>query len=418
MPNFSYRAIDASGKSITGQMDAADRRSLVQRLSSQGIKPISIEQKDRLLATDDIDSESIDFYASSKSSSGFFKFKQPRAKLALQFFKRLLSLLAAGMALGDATRLMSLRLKDPQLNELCQSVWKMLSEGHTLAQALGQKKLFTPAQIHLVEAGEASGNLVPVLKRLVAQMEESAEVKKKVVNSLSYPLFIILVALVVVIIILTFLMPRIEAIMTQLGGDMFFLARWLITGADLTKSLGPFALAGLFALIAIIKQWRKSDKGRRTTDLWLLRSPLMGTIYLYGNIYSTSNLLATLLGSGVNTTEALRLVERTIPNVILRAKFAAARKQIQEGVSMANAIQKVHYMPDLAMDILTVGENTGDIVTSLNDINQVYREELTKKLDMLTKLTAGLALSSALIIVGVVAISIVVSVISVNKAIL
>jgi type II secretory pathway component PulF len=144
--------------------------------------------------------------------------------------------------------------------------------------------------------------------------------------------------------------------------------------------------------------------------------PVIGKIYLYSNIYGTTNLMSTLLGSGVNTTETLRLVERTIDNVILRGKFARARRQIQEGVSMATAIQRVHYMPQMAMDILTVGENTGNIVNSLNDINGIYREELTKSLNILTTATVAIALGGAILLVAIIAISVVFSVLSVGQS--
>ena len=166
-----------------------------------------------------------------------------------------------------------------------------------------------------------------------------------------------------------------------------------------------------------IRQWRRSLAGQRKTDLWLLRLPIIGHIYLYSNIYNTTNLMSTLLGSGVNTTETLRLVERTINNLILRGKFAAARKQIQEGVSMAIAIQRVRYMPDMAMDILTVGENTGNVTSSLDDINVIYREELTKSLNLLTTTTVALALGGALLLVAIIAISVVFSILSVGQSI-
>jgi type II secretory pathway component PulF len=166
-----------------------------------------------------------------------------------------------------------------------------------------------------------------------------------------------------------------------------------------------------------IRQWRRTASGRRTTDHWLLRLPVIGRIYLYASIYATTNLMSTLLGSGVNTTESLRLVERTIDNRILFAKFAAARKQIQEGVSMAAALQRVHFMPDMAMDILGVGENTGNIVSSLNDINRIYREELTRGLNFLTNATVAVALAFAITLVFIIAVSVVFSVLSVGQSI-
>jgi type II secretory pathway component PulF len=421
MPVFEYKALDSDGQSAHGRAGCGGSQGGgAAACRGRACARFKIEQKHHVAQTEDAESETIDLFASERKVQGRQTlFKASKSVVVLQLFKRLLTLLSAGMSLGDATRLMQQRLSDPTLKELSGRVWKHLSEGRTLANALGAEKgLFTPAQCHLIEAGEASGNLVPVLRRMVAYLEEKQAVKKRLVASLTYPVIIIGVASLVIMIVIGFLIPQIEKMVEQLGSELFFLARWMIAGSDLALKFGPFVLVGAIVAAIVLARWRKTALGRRTTDMWSLQMPIFGTINLYSNIYATSNLMATLLGSGVNTTEALRLVERTISNVVLRSKFNAARKQIQEGVSMASAINRVHFMPDLAMDILTVGENTGDVVTSLEDINNIYREELTRRLDRLTGLIAGVALGIAFFIVAIIAFSVAFSVISVSQSLI
>lgn len=416
MPLFRYRAIDATGKTVNGSLDAADRRSMVRKLSAQGLKPVLIEQKDTAENEGELD-ETLELYG--KPSAGFRLpfMRVSKDALALEFMKRLLVLLSAGMSLGDSVKLLSIRLSDPVLRELCAKIWKSLSEGRTLAAAMAEEKaVFATSTIHLIEAGEASGSLVPVLRRIVDYLEESRTVRKTMLSNLSYPFLVLAVAAVVVVILLTFLLPKIQGMLDQLGGDLPWMTRFLIGGSHFVAVYGPFIAGALAIGAAAIAQWRKQSAGRRFTDRLLLRLPIVGKIYLYSNIYQTTNLMATLLASGVNTSETLRLVERTINNTILKSKFTAARRQIQEGVSMASAIQRVRYMPDLAMDILTVGENTGNIVTSLHDINGIYREELTISLNKLTNATVAVALGGAFALVAVIAISVVLSVLSVGAS--
>jgi type II secretory pathway component PulF len=416
MPTFSYKAIKRDGSTVSGTVEASDRKRLLQTLAGQGLRPLSVTSTNET-AGNDTAVEEADFFKQQKAGKNRWGFKGSKSARSLQFLKRLLVLLSSGMSLGDAVSLLSRRLSDPTLQALCQSIWKKLSEGQTLANAMrSEGSLFAPSTVHLVEAGEASGNLVPVLERVVAYLEEAREVRKTLISNLTYPAFVLASAGVVVVILLTFLLPRIEDMLDQLGGDLPLITQILINGSNATIHYGPFVVLGVVALLFGLRQWRRGESGRRTTDLWLLRIPVVGRIYLYSNIYGTTNLMATLLGSGVNTTETLRLVERTIANRILRGKFANARRQIQEGVSMATAIQRVHYMPDLAMDILTVGENTGNIVTSLNDINRIYREELTRSLNLLTTATVAIALGSAIVLVAVIAISVVFSVLSVGQS--
>lgn len=416
MPRFSYKALDSTGRTVSGEAESSDRKRLLQQLTQKGLKPISVDSLGEQVSSDD-EIEGMDFFRQSAGKRRFFSIKRSRGAVALEFLKRLHVLISSGMSIGDAVSLLSRRLSDPQMKELCESVWRRLSEGQTLAYAMrAEEGIFPPSTIHLVEAGEASGNLKPVLERVVAYLEESRDVRKRLVSNLTYPAFVLSTAVVVVIILLTFLLPKIQDMLDQLGGELPLITRLLIGGSNATITFGPYVLAAVIAAIISVRQWRRSQRGQRKTDLWLLRMPIIGRIYLYSNIYGTTNLMSTLLGSGVNTTETLRLVERTINNLILRGKFASARKQIQEGVSMATAIQRVHYMPDMAMDILTVGENTGNIVNSLNDINKIYREELTKSLNILTNVTVGVALGGAIFLVAIIAISVVFSVLSVGQS--
>jgi type II secretory pathway component PulF len=417
MPRFAYKALDSTGRQVSGEAESTDRKRLLQQLAQNGLRPVNVETLGEQIAADEEVERSDFFNETGTSRRRLFTIKRSKSAVSLEFLKRLLVLLSSGMSLGDAVSLLGRRLTDPQMKDLCESIWKKLSEGQTLASAMrSYKDLFNLSTIHLVEAGESSGNLIPVLERVVAYLEEAREVRKRLISNLTYPAFVLSTAIVVVIILLTFLLPKIQEMLDQLGGDLPLITQILIGGSEATISYGPFVLAGLIALVVGVKQWRRTPAGQRKTDYWLLRTPLIGRIYLYSNIYGTTNLMSTLMSSGINTTETLRLVERTINNVILRGKFAIARKQIQEGVSMASAIQRVHYMPQMAMDILTVGENTGNIVNSLNDINKIYREELTKSLNFLTTATVAVALGGAIVLVAIIAISVVFSVLSVGQS--
>lgn len=418
MPVFKYRAISGTGNTVNGEIEAPDRKGAVQRLATRGLKPVQIEQTQQTIS-EDVESEKIDLFHEAGAADKkrlFGNLFRSKRGLSLLFLKRLHVLLSAGMSLGDSVRLLSQRLSDPALRDLCNQVWRRLSEGRTLASSMRDfPAVFAPSTVHLVEAGEASGSLVPVIDRIVQAMEEAAEVRKNLIANLMYPAFILSMAAVIIVILMVFLIPRIEEMLDQLGGELPWITQVLVSGSEFALKFGPFILVALVFAGAGISQWRRTKTGRRQTDLWTLRMPLLGRIYLYANIFSTTNLLATLLSSGVNTTEALRLVERTITNVILKAKFAVARRQIQEGVSMAAAIAHVRFMPDLAMDILTVGENTGNVVNSLMDINRIYREELTKALGLLTGATVAIALGFAIVMVAIIAVSVVFAVLETGR---
>ena len=144
--------------------------------------------------------------------------------------------------------------------------------------------------------------------------------------------------------------------------------------------------------------------------------PLLGKIFYLGELFQVGNLISTLLESGINTTETLRLTERTVKNTKLRERFNTARGQVNEGLSIAQAFQRNQLMPDLAVDILTVGENTGNLAHSMNEITKGFRNELTARLTKLTTLVSTGALICAFILVALIAMGIVTSVFQVSRS--
>jgi type II secretory pathway component PulF len=202
----------------------------------------------------------------------------------------------------------------------------------------------------------------------------------------------------------------------RLGSEMTWSAILLIGGADLLVNLGPFFLAGLAVAALALRQWRQTTRGRSRTDAWLLRVPLLGKIALYGDLFQLGNLVSTLLQSGINTTETLQLTERTVNNTALRERFRTARQQVNEGLSIAQAFRRNALMPDLALDVLAVGENTGNLAQSMTEVTKGFRQELTQRLERLTTLVSTGALVAAFLLVALIAIGIVTSVFQVSQS--
>jgi type II secretory pathway component PulF len=332
------------------------------------------------------------------------------------FLKRVLELHGSGLPLGDSIRILSQRLSDPEQKQVATALWRDLSEGATLALALTrQPRYFSGSVAFVIEAGEATGHLAPILRKVVDYLEEKHEIRKRMLASMAYPAFICTVAVAVVVLFLAYLLPQIQNMLDRLGGEMTWSARLLIDGSDLLLKAGPFVLVALVAAGFGLRQWRRTETGRRLTDAWALRLPLLGKIFLYGDLFQAGNLVGTLLDSGINTTEALRLTERAIRNTELRERFHLARSQVNEGLSVAQAFKRNNFMPDLAIDILTVGENTGNLGRGMEEITRGFRDELTRRLGLLTNLVSSGALVLAFALVALIAIGIVTSIFQVSR---
>lgn len=413
MPVYRYRALNRTGQVVTGELEAPDRRRVMRDLFSQQFKPLAIDQRNQSQGEADVGE--LDFFQDQKTKRRLRPANQKKESLA--FLKKLLELLNSGMPLGDALRLLSHRLTEPEQKKLADDLWRRLSEGGSFAQALaGRHDVFSEADVRLVEAGEASGNLAPVLGRVVTYKEEMDALRAKIMGGLAYPAVVSLMALAVVAFFLFVLLPQVKGMMENIGGELPFLTRALIGTSEAIIAFGPFVLGGLAIAIFALYQYRRTAKGRKQTDHIFLKLPVAGRIYLYALVFRISNLISTLLGSGVNTPEALRLTERVIGNTQMRAKFNRARTQIQEGTSLATAFRKTHFFPSVALDILTVGENTGNVINSMTNVNTMYGKYLTDALARLTTAISTIALIFAFSLVLLIALSIILSVLGVTQS--
>ncbi|WP_269525568.1 type II secretion system F family protein [Coraliomargarita parva] len=423
MPQFVYKARENSGQIKSGVIEALDRRQATQRLQSQGAMPITVEevksQKSLALRKlkDTLSSFGSKPGAEASSASASRSGGRPRKESSgLALLKRLLELHSSGLPVGDSIRILSQRLSNTELKNLAGDLWRDLSEGATLALALTrQPKYFSNSITYVIEAGEATGNLAPILRKVIDYLEEKQAIKKKMLASMAYPAFILAVAGIVIVLFLTVLLPKIQEMLARLGGEMTLSARILIEGSALMIRYGPILAIALIVGFIGLGQWRRSAKGRLLTDRWLLRVPLIGKITLLSDLFQSGSLVSTLLESGINTTETLNLTEKTIQNLELRERFHTARVQVNEGLSISQAFKRNHFMPDLALDILSVGENTGNLAHSMHEVTKSFREELTQRLLQLTAFVTTGTLFGAFALVALIAIGIVTSIFQVSQ---
>ena len=423
MAVFNYKAREKDGTIVSGTIEAAERRLAMQRLQAQGLSPVTLKEG----ATGAPSAfakigERAKALRSNRNAKGGNENPQKqrgakRESVGLLVLKRLMELHGSGLPVGDSIRILSQRLSDKEQGAIAQTLWRDLSEGSTLAGAMSRQPRCFPSSIsYVIEAGEATGNLAPVLRKVIDYLEEKQGIRKKMIASMAYPAFICTIATAVVILFMTVLLPQIQGMLDRLGGEMTWSARILIDGSSFIAQIGPFLLLGLVIGIIGFRQWRSTESGLGRTDSWLLKLPLLGKIFYFSDLFQVGNLISTLLESGINTTETLRLTERTVKNTALRKRFNIARGQVNEGLSIAQAFQRNQFMPDLAVDILTVGENTGNLAHSMNEITKGFRNELTARLTKLTTLVSTGALICAFILVALIAMGIVTSVFQVSRS--
>ncbi|MDR0418379.1 MAG: type II secretion system F family protein [Puniceicoccales bacterium] len=402
MARFTYKGQDATGKSVSGVIDANDRKSAIVLLKNSGINTTSLTEG----------------AASPAKKSGFsFSLRTNNSKIALNFLQKFLQLHAGGLPVGDAIRIMRMRLNNPQEKQLAETIHKDVCEGKTIAAAMrGFPDIFTGNTVCMIEAGEKTGNLVAVIRNLIDFLETKQSIKKKFVAGMAYPATVCVIGFVVSLIFLFFVMPRLQKMLTSLGGELPTIAKCLVVASNLALHYWWVILGGMLLAIIGFFTYKSTPRGRFNIHKWSLHIPIIGTIIKENFYCQTANLLATLLGSGINTTETMTLAENASDNLFFRKRFIESKKMILDGVSMTQAFEQNEIFPDLGLDLLSVGENTGDLASSFREVFKIYHTALLEHLDILTTAVTAIAMGTAFAMVTVLALSVITSVLKMTSS--
>jgi type II secretory pathway component PulF len=422
MPRFAYKARDSAGKNVESAIDAPSRKDALRLLSARGLSVAAVAESSpggpQAPAGFPRRKEAVpDFTAEPAAGPRAGSDTAPRRAERLPFLEALHDLTSSGMSGGEAVRLLSMRIKEPRLRVLCEGLWARLSEGAPLSRAMdAYPEVFDGSTTNLIRAGESTGSLNDTLQRLIEVLTEQRELRIALLTALAYPAVIIIAAFGVVMFFLFFLLPRLQSLLSSLGGKMPLSTRILIAMANFTLHYGIFvAIAGAIAIVSFWR-WRATDAGREKSDAWLLKLPGIGPFIVSQTVLDFSQTLGVLLQNGITAAEALRMTERQIGNRVHRRAFDGAIDRVLEGESLSGALARTGCFPDLVLDRLSVGENTGNVVPSLRDIAKSYQASISRQLNLFTKVIASTILGVVFIFVGFIAIAMVMAVLQVSSS--
>jgi len=414
MARFAYRARDRAGQSVSAELDAPSRKDALRLLTARGLQVANVTE----LQAGPVGKGGKATAKHAPKSSARIAAQAPRRSERLPFLESLHDLTGSGLSAGEAVRLLSTRIKEPRLRTLCAGVWERISEGAPLSRALGHyPEVFDSGTVNLIQAGEATGSLNDTLARLIAHLVEQRELRSQLMSALAYPVFMVFVSGGVILFFLTFLLPRLQTLLSSLGGKMPTSTKLLIGASNFALSIwGIMAVVAVVIGITSFLAWRQTPAGRAQTDAWLLKLPLIGPFIVAQTVLSFSQTLSVLLENGITASEALRMTEKQIGNEVHREAFKTATGRVLEGESLSVAMMRTGCFPDLVLDRLAIGENTGNVVPSLKQIAQAYQKIITGQLNVFTKMVAGVVLGGVFTFVGFIAFAIVSAVFQVSAS--
>jgi len=423
MPRFDFKARDRAGLAVESNVDAPSRKDALRLLTARGLTVSSIAEPPAAAA------QAAKAASRKKSSAAPAATTEvgaaprlrgemrPRRAERLPFLESLHELTTSGLSAGEAVRLLSIRIKEPRQRVLAEGLWTRLSEGAPLSRAMAAfPEVFDTSTVNLIHAGEATGSLNETLGRLIEHLVEEREMRRNLMSAMAYPIFMVFMSGGVILFFLFFLLPRLQTLLNSLGGKMPISTQILITVANFALHYGwMIAIAAVVAVISLWR-WRETEAGRAKSDALLLKLPLVGPFIVSQTVLAFSQTYGVLLANGITASEALRMTEKQIRNVEHRQAFDVAIGRVMEGEMLSSALARTGCFPELVLDRIAVGENTGNVVPSLKDIAKGYQKLISNQLNFFTKVISSSVLAGVFIFVGFIAFAIVSAVFQVSAS--
>ena len=410
MAEFSYRARRRSGELVEGILDVNDRPAALAQIQRLGLFPIAVETaKAGAVASEKRAGQKADFLSLLPPAlrAQLQQKRKPRLQELATFTTQLANLLKSGMpltvALNSMTHLESKGIPAEVSRDLKQEV----TEGRGLSDAMAkQPRIFSDLYVNMVRAGESSGSLVEVLRRMADHFQQFAEVQSKFKSALIYPAMVCCVGAGIVAFFMFFMMPKFMEIFNGFGVELPLPTKLLMGFSNFI--IHYWWLLGFVIIVAVIlfKRFQATEEGARRLDAWKMNAPIVGKVVKLNLFGQFARTLGTLLQNGVPVLTALKITEQVLSNRLIKEAIAKTREAVTDGKTLAQPLGQSKLFPQLMVDLVRIGEETGDVPGALNNLADTFESELQIGLRVMTQLIEPLLIIVMAIIVGFLLISI------------
>ncbi len=359
MPYYRWKGRDPKGRMRKGEIIAASQAEAAAKLKQKRISVIKIKP-----APKDIELP-------------FLKPKVKEKELMI-VTKQLASMIASGLPLDESLNIMAEQAESKKMGEILYDVKQKVETGASLSQALkSYREVFSDMYINMVASGEQTGNLDGVLKRLAEMLEKRLALKRKVKGALIYPTMVVIVATGVIALILTFVIPTFAEMYESSGMHLPLPTQIVINLSVFMKKYFWYMLVGIIGIVIAIRiGYRKSYAFRKLMDKLLLHLPIFGMLSRKGSIANFTVILSSLTASGIDILDALEISSKTAGNVIIEETLLEVRDMVRKGENLSYAMSYSGEFPDMVIQMVAVGEETGTLDDMMQKVSQYYEEEV------------------------------------------
>ena len=390
MALYIYRALDKQGEIIQDKLEGSGEMAVAHELRQQGL--LVIDVKEQSVAQKDI----------------LAPFKGIRLGDLVVFSRQLATMINAGLPIVRALYVLSEQTENPKLNDVVVAVRKDVEAGLSLSESLGKHpEVFSRLYVEMVKAGEIGGILDGVLLRLADQLERDQDLRRKIRSALTYPIVVLILAILAASFMLIFIVPVFAKMFQDLGGTLPLPTRICMLISDiLTSILGVLVYAGMGLAVVLFLRWKKTERGRKVWGRAVLRIPAkIGDVVKKATLARFARTLATLSAAGVPILQSIEITATSSGNWVVENALLKSRDAIREGIPLYKPLETEPVFPPMVTRMIAVGEETGDIDGMLTKIAEFYESEVDAAVKALTSIIEPLMIVVVGGIVGAIVIS-------------
>lgn len=443
MPQFKYTARNSSGQLVDGTVTASDRAGAIAQVEQQRYVPIKIQAvseaaeakvvplpkpnpeksqkalpppKETSPAKTEAGKPAVQTSkapAKAGAGSGGPPVRVTSLSYSQQylFIEQLAHLLSAGMTLDESLGVLVKRLKHPKLRALSQSLHQSLIDGRSLSQAMKDfPKIFNALFVNMVSAGEASGSLTTILRRLTQYLAEVKSLRDRVQQALMYPAFLVLIGFGLIVVFMRTMVPQLMSFFGDTGGKLPPATQLIIDINAFLTNYWWLLIGALVGLVALFRVIIASPAGKMGWHRFKWRVPVFSRIQRFRFYAQFARTLGTLTENGVTLLRALELLEDITGNVFIAARMREIRAAVVDGATLSGAVNNRGIFPEMFVDMMGVGEQTGKFPDTMNMIADVYERELDKQVKIVSTLIPPMVMVAIAAIIGTVIYGILVAV--------
>ncbi len=407
MAQFSYIAVDTNRKTIDGKTELPDRAAVINALRKQNLQPVSIKE--------------IKTNQALALNIGFLTRKKIKSDVLVIFTRQLSAMTSAGVPLLRSLTSLEKHAEDKLLKTTLASIIKDVEGGTPLADALNKfPDSFNDIYVNMVRAGEAAGILDDILKRLAAQQEKSAAIRKRIKSAMAYPVVLLSITVLAFFGLMIFVIPQIGTILTDLGGpdaELPALTQAMLGISAFLTGYWYYILPVVAGLIFALIKYIRTPKGKRVFDTIILKIPGINTILRKIAIARFSRTFSALMGAGVAVLECLSITSRAVGNTLYKEAIVNSITEVKNGRPLSAVLEENPLFPGIVSQMLSVGEETGQTDSVLIKVADFYDEEVDLAIESVSSIIEPAMIVVMGGMVGLIAASVMLPIASLSSSI-